>query len=40
MFSNGKVSEQSEALASKLDLLQIQLVSLGESTAPANKNDI
>ena len=36
IFSYWKESEQSEALASKLGLFQIQLGGLGGSTTPAN----
>ena len=37
IFAYWKESEQSEALANKLGLFQIQLGGLGGSTTPANK---
>ena len=37
IFTYWKESEQSEGLASKLGLFQIQLRGLGGSTTPANK---
>ena len=37
IFAYWKESEQSEALANKLVLFQIQLEGLGGSTTPANK---
>ena len=37
IFAYWKASEQSEGLANKLGLLQIQLRGLGDSTTPASK---